>query len=764
MTMDASPKTPKRGSRRWSLLSLTPLRSSLKHAPISPVEEAAATPEPAPVAAAAAALPPVVLEDSASEGEDDALDSFVRGLRTSTTCWDSPRPAGPRGPVASLAPESKRVLANVVALVWQRRTLADLHGGCCGGLLAAAERLLPDMDLPGLNFDPPRQQCGDGCIVGCVEELLETAHGVSKRFELACVAALHVVDLDPSRFEMRVKSAERASEKAECDYGAKSPGPACSWVFDALAGRVSVDDEGALLRVLAAVAATPGVAVVGLKNRFRSPTFLGYRDVLALLRFEHGAGSFVCELGLHLRPLLDFDRRHGCRDLYAEFEPLLRGKAPAAAAATVGALRRLGADVLANAMAENELEAIVESVRAGDDAALIGVVADLAELGSDFAASLPLRERLRHLAPGDAALNRAYGVACLEAGDVDVGVDVLKRAAAEIADDDATGGAADTIETYGVALLEKGELEVAIKQLKRAVDLHRAAGRAGTLVEARSLHNVGVALRRKKEPRLAKHALKRALAIREANLCDACDAVNSSRFSLANVLDDLGKRDRAKALYAKIREVHAGLRDGKGDSTSLQRGCSARARSSQSIHAAREARSSKNQPKRVGNGRDRFRTLSLPILRVARRVRGRAAARGRGPLRRGGAGFGGRAGRGFESGGAAPLAPPGQRVVPEDRRGARRARAAGPRRALPPPPGSARLQPRAAGRPELARDAGLGVVRPRAGKESEIPNCKGSYLGRFPLVSAGFWTSDHLSERSRSMDAFPERARAEHSC
>ena len=29
-----------------------------------------------------------------------------------------------------------------------------------------------------------------------------------------------------------------------------------------------------------------------------------------------------------------------------------------------------------------------------------------------------------------------------------------------------------------------------------------------------------------------------------------------------------------------------------------------------------------------------------------------------------------------------------------------------------------------------------------------------SYLGRFPLVSADFWTSDHLSERSRSADAF----------
>ena len=46
------------------------------------------------------------------------------------------------------------------------------------------------------------------------------------------------------------------------------------------------------------------------------------------------------------------------------------------------------------------------------------------------------------------------------------------------------------------------------------------------------------------------------------------------------------------------------------------------------------------------------------------------------------------------------------------------------------------------------------MVIPRAGKESEIPNFKGSYLGRFPLVSADFWTSDHLSERPRSVDAF----------
>ena len=40
----------------------------------------------------------------------------------------------------------------------------------------------------------------------------------------------------------------------------------------------------------------------------------------------------------------------------------------------------------------------------------------------------------------------------------------------------------------------------------------------------------------------------------------------------------------------------------------------------------------------------------------------------------------------------------------------------------------------------------LGAIQ---GRKSENPNFKGSYLGRFPLVSADFWTRDHLSERSR---------------
>ena len=54
---------------------------------------------------------------------------------------------------------------------------------------------------------------------------------------------------------------------------------------------------------------------------------------------------------------------------------------------------------------------------------------------------------------------------------------------------------------------------------------------------------------------------------------------------------------------------------------------------------------------------------------------------------------------------------------------------------------------------QLAADAGDATAQSRAAQESDIPNFKGSDLGRFPLVSANFWTSDHLSERSRRVDA-----------
>ena len=51
----------------------------------------------------------------------------------------------------------------------------------------------------------------------------------------------------------------------------------------------------------------------------------------------------------------------------------------------------------------------------------------------------------------------------------------------------------------------------------------------------------------------------------------------------------------------------------------------------------------------------------------------------------------------------------------------------------------------------------------RAGQESEIPNFKGSYLGRFPLVRLMFGRASISRNGLEAWMLFPERARVEHS-
>ena len=54
--------------------------------------------------------------------------------------------------------------------------------------------------------------------------------------------------------------------------------------------------------------------------------------------------------------------------------------------------------------------------------------------------------------------------------------------------------------------------------------------------------------------------------------------------------------------------------------------------------------------------------------------------------------------------------------------------------------------------PKSSKYYGVYRQHPTQHEGAKVANFKGSYLGRFPLVLADFWTSDHLSERFRSMD------------
>jgi len=106
-----------------------------------------------------------------------------------------------------------------------------------------------------------------------------------------------------------------------------------------------------------------------------------------------------------------------------------------------------------------------------------------------------------------------------------------------------------------------------------------------------------------------------------------------------------------------------------------------------------------------------------------------------------------------DDGSQAGFAAPGKRSLAEKLAARDSARTLA---ALPEPDDDGDAPPPVDDRTELQRalDKRERHVENRAAKESKIPNFKGSYLGRFPLVSANSWTSDQLSERPRSVDAF----------
>ena len=247
------------------------------------------------------------------------------------------------------------------------------------------------------------------------------------------------------------------------------------------------------------------------------------------------------------------------------------------------------------------------------------------------------------------------------------------------------------------------------------------------------------------------------------------------------------RRARLPGAGAALRRLRRGLR-GRG-----RRGRAAQARRRRRPRRARRAarrrrgarrrraRDRRRGPDRLRRRRPRRRRWNDGTLGPPRRRRLRRE-RARGPQRR--------LRRGFGAEQAGLRGPPRLRlrllrrrhlrVHAALRRGVRRGPApvgvlqgadAARRRARAPRRGLARLgRRRRLDEPEIFRPA-VGGLRGRraevqggAGKGRDIPNFKVSDLGRVPLVSADFWTSDHLSERSRSVDAFYEtRARAEHS-
>lgn len=127
-----------------------------------------------------------------------------------------------------------------------------------------------------------RQTDSKGNIVNSLSDLYATARLAQPCFENSIRSILSILQLDESSMHMApLKGESRAVEKANDDYIDRVPGPAISWLFDIVRGAIICDTMDDVLKIVLHLQQLnlDDLKVIRLKNRFRSPTPGGFRDI-----------------------------------------------------------------------------------------------------------------------------------------------------------------------------------------------------------------------------------------------------------------------------------------------------------------------------------------------------------------------------------------------------------------------------------------------------------------------------------------------------
>ena len=288
-----------------------------------------------------------------------------------------------------------------------------------------------------------------------MDELYDAAEVALPAFEeFLADAASRVAGLGPRAFEAApLKERARAAEKAAVRYKRRTPGPAESWVYDVVRGRIScytLSQLSLVLQALRAEAEARGGRVLRVKNRCLEPHWSGTRDALVkvqlpIARPGEAAGcgasllrclpsactgrsfTHVCEVQVRHRLMVLHDEKVKSMDMYKRYRGFF-DTGTSTAATRMRTLYRL-ADLMAEAGAALSAERSA-APRLGRLVALacaseedLGVLRSLEEL---------LREQLREY---EAAGLLSGRLAALSAGQEDVSradrlLDIAAREAA----------------------------------------------------------------------------------------------------------------------------------------------------------------------------------------------------------------------------------------------------------------------------------------------------------------------------------------------
>jgi tetratricopeptide (TPR) repeat protein len=167
-----------------------------------------------------------------------------------------------------------------------------------------------------------RQQDVRGKPVKHLADLYLAAETAQPEFQTFLYSLLQAVNLTKMELEIAPsKPRARASQKAREEYTYRIPGPAESWLYDILRASIicksykQMSDINKYLK--------ENVHIVECENRFASPQFDGYRDILYYVSIPYKDElAFVCEIQLHHK---EFKHYFGVNSHKSYFRPYFAG-------------------------------------------------------------------------------------------------------------------------------------------------------------------------------------------------------------------------------------------------------------------------------------------------------------------------------------------------------------------------------------------------------------------------------------------------------
>lgn len=184
------------------------------------------------------------------------------------------------------------------------------------------------MEEDGTYKTKYQQQDAEGQVARNLGEVYEAAYQIKQGLRdlldkiVDKVKGLDYVDAQI----VELKPRDRANEKAREEYLTRTPGPPETWIWDILRSSITCKTIKQMENVNKFL--SKKAHIVQAKNRFVSPAYSGYRDLLyhVLIDWQYKEGvSFVAEIQVHHKEVQNLEKMYGLQNHYRYFRSCFAG-------------------------------------------------------------------------------------------------------------------------------------------------------------------------------------------------------------------------------------------------------------------------------------------------------------------------------------------------------------------------------------------------------------------------------------------------------